>query len=58
VDKENKDSVKGMVRNDRPHLGEGKVSSIERVGSKNPENHSFRMPKDSEICDHSKVRNP
>jgi hypothetical protein len=53
---ENKGSVKGMVRNDKPHMGESKVKDIERVGSKNPANHSFKMPKDSEVCDHSRVR--
>ena len=57
MDKENRGSVKGMARNDKPHRGESKVSDIGKVGSKHPENHSFRMPKDSEVCDHSKVRN-
>jgi len=56
VDKENKGSVKGMMRNDKPRPGENKVSDIERVGSKHPANHSFRMPKDREISDHSRVR--
>ena len=36
--------------------GAERVSEIERVGSKHRANHSFRLPKDSEVCDHSKVR--
>jgi hypothetical protein len=32
-----------------------KVSSIERVGSTGS-GMSFRMPKDSEVCDHSNVK--
>ena len=50
---ENKASEKGESRA-KGH-GSESVKEIERVGSKHPENHSFRMPKDSEISDHSKV---
>jgi hypothetical protein len=34
-----------------------KVSSIERVGSPGGKGgQTFRMPKDSEVCDHSKIK--
>ena len=50
---ENKESEKGMAKESgHPE----KVSSIERVGSPAGHGQSFRMPKDSEVADHSKVR--
>ena len=53
---ENKSSMRGMKQGKEPHKGEGSVKSIEHVGSKHSENHAFRMPKDSEVSDHSKVK--
>ena len=34
------------------------VGDIERVGSPAGTGQTFRMPKDSEVADHSKVRTP
>jgi hypothetical protein len=50
---QNRKSEVGMSKK---HAKVGTVHDIERVGSKHPSNHSFRMPKDHEVTDHSKVR--
>ena len=51
------ENKKSMQRGEGKHShGAERVSEVERVGSKHSENHSFRMPKDSEVCDHSRVR--
>ena len=51
---ENKES---MQKGEGKHShGAERVSEVERVGGKGHGTHSFRMPKESEVCDHSKVR--
>jgi hypothetical protein len=53
---ENKASVKGMSHK---HAKVGTVHHEEQCGSHGtPGGHSFRMPKDHEVTDHSKVRSP
>ena len=55
----------GEAQNKRSMSGEAKIhksggdrtiKSDEVVGGKGPDAHSFRMPKDAEVCDHSNVR--
>lgn len=51
------ENKKSMIKGEGKHShGAESVHNIERVGSKHPENHSFRMPKN--VTDHSIVRTP
>lgn len=53
---ENRSGVKGSMHK---HAKDTTVRHEEYCGSHGtPEGHSFRMPKDSEVTDHSKVRSP
>lgn len=53
---ENKSSDKGVKKYDAPHKGEGKVSSIEHVGSSGSHGVRFKMP--ANVVDHSCVHIP
>ena len=50
---ENKGSERGMAH-DRPNAGSGTIRSEEHVGGASGQR--FKMPKDSQVADHSKVR--
>lgn len=50
---ENKRSEAGMAK-DRKNAGSESIRAEEHVGGKTGQR--FKMPKDSEVCDHSKVR--
>ena len=52
---ENKQSVKGMKPK---HAKDTTVRHEEYAGSHGSDGVSFRMPKDSEVSDHSRVRSP
>ena len=52
---ENKSSVKGMKVH---HAKDTTVRHEEHCGSHGSDGVSFRMPKDSEVVDHSRVRTP
>lgn len=52
---ENKSSVKGMKPK---HAKDQTLRHEEYAGSHGSDGVSFKMPADSQICDHSKVRTP
>jgi hypothetical protein len=54
---ENKESMKGMAKV-KPSAGSGTIRSEEHVGGSGAGTHKFRMPKDSEVADHSNLDTP
>jgi hypothetical protein len=52
---QNKASERGMVRA-KKSAGSESIHSEEHVGGTGPGTHSFRLPKQHEVCDHSNVR--
>ena len=51
------ENKKSMQKGEGKHShGAETVHEIERVGGKGHGTHSFRMPKESEVADHSRVR--
>ena len=52
---ENKRSEHGMAHA-KKSAGSEKISSEEHVGGHGHGTHSFRLPKEHEVVDHSKVR--
>lgn len=55
--KENKASEVGMAKA-KKSAGSKSIHSEEHVGGKGYGTHSFRMPKDHEIADHSDLDSP
>lgn len=52
---ENKASMKGMAHTKRS-AGSETIRSEEHVGSSGSHGVRFKMPKESEVCDHSRIR--